>query len=84
MKNKLALSGLELARKMWVPGTRRNSEHHLWHPRTLRFLILNGTRRAHSMYLTSALSVLYFQKTSKNPQFQIANSSPILNTYMLK
>ena len=26
------------------------SEHHLWHPRILRFLILTGTRRAHSMY----------------------------------
>ena len=40
------ISGLELAR---VPGTRRNSEHHLRHPRILRFLILTGTRRAHSM-----------------------------------
>ena len=29
------------------PG--RNSEHHLWHPRILRFLILTGTGRAHSM-----------------------------------
>jgi hypothetical protein len=42
-------TGLELARVPRVPGTRRNSEHHLWHPRILRFLILTGTRRAHSM-----------------------------------
>ena len=42
-------SGLELARVPRVPGTRRNSEHHLWHPWILRFLILTGTRRAHSM-----------------------------------
>ena len=40
-------SGLELARVPRVPGNRRNSEHHLWHPR--KFLILTGTRRAHSM-----------------------------------
>ena len=33
-------SGLELARVPQVPGTRRNSEHHLWHPQILRFLIL--------------------------------------------
>ena len=37
-------SGLELARVPRVPGTCRNSEHHLWHPRILRFLILSGTR----------------------------------------
>ena len=43
------LTGLELARVPRVPGTRRNSEHHLWHPRILRFLILTGTPRAHSM-----------------------------------
>ena len=43
------ISGLELARVPRVPGTRRNSEHHLWHPWILRFLILTGTRRAHSM-----------------------------------
>ena len=41
--------GLELARVPRVPGTRQNPEHHLWHPRILRFLILTGTRRAHSM-----------------------------------
>ena len=40
------LSGLELER---VPGTRQNSEHHLRHPRILRFLIITGTHRAHSM-----------------------------------
>ena len=45
----LYISGLELARVPRVPGTRQNSEHHLWHPRILRFLILTGTRRAHSM-----------------------------------
>ena len=39
-------TGLELAR---VPGTRRNSGHHFWHPRILSFLILIGTRRAHSI-----------------------------------
>ena len=44
-----AITGLELARGPGGPGTRRNSEHHLWHPRILRFLILTGTRKAHSM-----------------------------------
>ena len=29
--------------------TRRNSEHHLRHPRILKFSILTSTRRAHSM-----------------------------------
>ena len=47
--NVLHDTGLELAQVPRVPGTRRNSEHHLWHPRILRFLILTGTRRAHSM-----------------------------------
>ena len=42
-------AGLELARVPRVPGTLRNSEHHLWHPRILWSLILTGTRRAHSM-----------------------------------
>ena len=42
-------AGLELAWVPRVPGTRRNSEHHLRHLRILRFLILTGTRRAHSM-----------------------------------
>ena len=32
------IAGLELARVPRVPGTRRNSEHHLWHPLILRFL----------------------------------------------
>ena len=45
----ISCSGLELARVPRVPGTRQNSEHHLWHPRILRFLILTGTRRANSM-----------------------------------
>ena len=35
--------GLELPRMPRVPDTRRNSEHHLWHPRILRFLILIST-----------------------------------------
>ena len=43
------VAGLRLARVPRVPGTRRNSEHHLWHPQILRFLIITGTRRAHSM-----------------------------------
>ena len=43
------LTGLELARVPRVPGTRQNSEHHLWHLQILNFLILTGTRRAHSM-----------------------------------
>ena len=42
-------TGLELAWVPRVPGTRQNTEHHLWHLRILRFLILTGTRRAHSM-----------------------------------
>ena len=42
-------TGLELAQVPRVPSTRRNFEHHLWHPRILRFLMLTGTRRAHSM-----------------------------------
>ena len=45
----IAYTGLELARVPQVPGTRRNSEHHLWHPWILRFLALTGTRRANSM-----------------------------------
>ena len=43
------ITGLELARVPRVPGTRQNSEHHLWHLRILWFLILTGTRSAHSM-----------------------------------
>jgi hypothetical protein len=42
-------SGLELARVPRVPGIRRNSKRHLGHPRILRFLILTGTRRFHSI-----------------------------------
>ena len=45
-------SGLELARVPRVPGTRRNSEHHLWHPLILSFLILTGTLQS-SFYLIS-------------------------------
>ena len=45
----LIMAGLELARVPRVPGTRQDSEHHLWHPLILRFLILTGTPRAHSM-----------------------------------
>ena len=45
----LCIAGLELARVPRVPGTRRNSEHHLRHPLFLRFLLLTGTCRAHSM-----------------------------------
>ena len=45
----LCAPGLELAWVPLVPGTCRNNEHHLWHPRILRFSILTGTRRAHSM-----------------------------------
>ena len=37
MRKNINFSGLELARVPRVPGTRRNSEHHLWHPRILRF-----------------------------------------------
>ena len=48
-KHPYILTGLELARVPRVPGTRWNSEHHLRHPRILRFLILTGTRRAHSL-----------------------------------
>ena len=44
-----SIAGLELARVPRVPGTRQNSEHHLWHPRILWYLILKGTRRAHSI-----------------------------------
>ena len=44
---------LQLVRASFSTGAagawHRNSEHHLWHPRILRFLILTGTRRAHSM-----------------------------------
>ena len=47
--NDLLMTGLELARVPRVPGTRRNSEHRLWHPRISRFLIVTGTRKAHSM-----------------------------------
>ena len=43
------ITGLELARVPRVPGTRQNSEHHLWHPLILRFLILTSTHGAHSM-----------------------------------
>ena len=43
------ISGLELARVTRVPGTGQNSEHHLRHSRILRFLILTGTCRDHSM-----------------------------------
>ena len=45
----LGCAGLELARVPRVPGTRRNSEYLLWHPLILRFLILTGTRKAHSL-----------------------------------
>jgi hypothetical protein len=51
----LSQSGLELARVPRVPGTRRNSEHHLRHPRILRFLILTGTRRARSTLVTQPM-----------------------------
>ena len=37
-------AGLELARVPRVPGTCRNSEHHLCHPRILRFLILKPSQ----------------------------------------
>ena len=49
LQGNILKAGLELARVPRVPGTRQNSEHHLWHPLILRFLILTGTRRAHSM-----------------------------------
>ena len=32
-------SGLDLSRVLWEPGTRRNSEHHLWDPRILYRII---------------------------------------------
>ena len=52
-----------------MPGTRRNSEYHLWHPRILRFLILTGTRRAN------------FTLNKWHPQFQIPNLSPDARYY---
>ena len=48
----LCTPGLELDQVLRVPGTRLNSEHHLWHPRILRFLILTGTPQS-SFYVTS-------------------------------
>ena len=54
LKVQVCTTGLELARVPRVPGTCRNSEHHLWHPRILKFLILTGTRGPQSsFYVTS-------------------------------
>ena len=58
-------SGLELARVPRVPGTHQNSEHHLWHPLILRFLILTG--------ITPELNLC----SKWHPQLQTPNSSPV-------
>ena len=74
-----SISGLDLARVPRVPGTRRNSEHHHWHPRILRFLVLTGKRRDHSMYvpggtlsfnfLTQALNLLHMYVGKRAARF---------------
>ena len=58
-------AGLELARVPRVLGTRQNSEHHLWHPRILRLLILTrvprvpGTRQNSEHHLWHPQSSFY-------------------------
>ena len=58
-------AGLELAQVLRVPGTCRNSEHHLWHPWILRFLLLTDTPRPELILCNKW-----------HPQFQIPNASP--------
>ena len=70
---------LEIARVPRVPGTRRNSEHHLWHPWILRFLILTCTHRAHSHVTCGTLSFKFLTQALKGVlilgQYQIRTTT---------
>ena len=59
LTNEILHTGLELARVPRVPGTRRNSEHQLWHPWILRFLNTNWHPQS-SLYVISGTLILKF------------------------
>ena len=80
----LCIAGLELARVPRVPGTRRNSEHHLRHP--LFFEVLNANWHLQSsFYVTSGtLSFKFLTQALYSVSVLMKQTLNLLIHYLVK